>query len=210
MGKEFYLFIFGIAVCKCEDLFDRIGDGHYFIGNEKTAGHYFDWFVARRDCWDRISTLLSVENAEELGNLQQYILSRGFPDGSTFATSGSSFKGKTHYSWEAVDEPLTFAHWLPGSEAEIDGTGTGTGTFLSLQLANSSLYMRPSYGQDDYYICEYKFSLRQLALSLETQAWSCLFVLGVLLWLCYFACLLRWKAKKETIQHSEDKMNLIA
>jgi len=152
-----------------------------------------------------MSTLLSVETAKELRNLEQYILSRGFPDGSTFATSGSNFKSKIHYSWEGVDEPLTFTHWLPGTEEEFDGTGT----FLSLQLANSSLYMRPSYGQDDYYICEYKLSLQQIWLFLETESWIHVLVLGVLLWLCYFIFLLRWKAKRNSSQHAEDKINLL-
>ncbi|XP_052850820.1 uncharacterized protein LOC128261264 isoform X1 [Drosophila gunungcola] len=200
----FFALFLWVSGCRSEPLFDRIGNGYYYIGNEKTAGHYFDWFIARQDCWRRTSTLVSVETREELRSLEQYIVSRGFPDGSTFATSGHSFNSAIPFSWEGVDEPLTFTNWLPGTRQEE------VRSYLSLELANSSLYMRPAFGHDDYYICEYKLSIGVLWLSLEPKTRGIIvvvmFILSFwILWLIY-----KWKVPNFSGQHAADKVKLMS
>ncbi|KAH8412847.1 hypothetical protein KR009_006277, partial [Drosophila setifemur] len=97
-------------------------------------------------------------------DLESYIAAKGFPNGSTFATSGNNFNGGDGYHWAGGwgENPLTFIRWLPGVEKPLDDS------FLSLQLVNSSLYMVQSEGLDDYYICEYKPTLRQFYLKRQT------------------------------------------
>ncbi|XP_017050548.1 uncharacterized protein LOC108094476 isoform X1 [Drosophila ficusphila] len=199
----FCLGILLIAGCRSETVFDRIGDGYYFIGNEKSATHFFDWFVARSDCWKRMANLVSVETKEELSLLERYIVSKGFPNGSTFATSGHSFKSAFPYSWEAVDSPLTFTRWLPGTEVQVERT------YLSLQLANSSLYMRKSYGYDDYYICEYHFSPWQIWLSLESSTRIIVFFGGFAVWTIALVLFILRKLHRSSSRQKNDKVSLL-
>ncbi|XP_044315903.1 uncharacterized protein LOC123037749 [Drosophila rhopaloa] len=204
MNAVFLFTVCLLAFCRSEPVFDRIGDGYYYIGSEKTAGHYFDWFIARQHCRRNVSTLVSVETRDELVNLEQYIVSKGFPDGSTFATSGNSFNSPTPYSWEATDEPLAFTNWLPGTEKLPERS------YLSLKLTNSSLYMIPTYGLDDYYICEYHFSIWQLWLSLDSPNRDILIVIVFFVWFCLLILYLRWQVTKKSSQPAADKVQLMS
>ncbi|XP_026843079.1 uncharacterized protein LOC6598056 [Drosophila persimilis] len=157
-----------LAVWQSEATFDLVGKGLYYIGNEDGTLRNCDWFLSRRDCWKHNSQLVSVETIEELKALEDYALSKGFADGSTFATSGHSFDSEMPYSWEGVKQPLTFTRWMPGTEKPLSKS------YLSLVLSNSTLYMRRSFGYDNYYICEYQPALLRLWLSMSTTNWMVL------------------------------------
>lgn len=87
--------------------------------------------------------------------LQSYILSKGYANGSTFSTSGHSFDSENPFKWEALDQTLTYTKWLP-AEAPLDDSN------LSLQLIDSELYMVRSWGYDQFYICEYTTVWRRI------------------------------------------------
>ncbi|SPP85508.1 uncharacterized protein LOC117587968 [Drosophila guanche] len=150
-----------ISLCQSAASLDRVGKGFYYIGNEDSSLKYCDWFHSRSDCWQHNSQLVSVETLEELKALEEYVSSKDFADGSTFATSGHSFDADMPYSWEGVKQPLTFTRWMPGEEKPLFKS------YLSLVLSNSSLYMRQTFGYDNYYICEYQTPLLSIWLSLN-------------------------------------------
>ncbi|XP_034666619.1 uncharacterized protein LOC117900376 [Drosophila subobscura] len=150
-----------ISLCQSAASLDRVGKGYYFIGNEDSSLKYCDWFLSRGDCWEHSSQLVSVETIEELKALEEYVSSKDFDDGSTFATSGHSFDADMPYSWEGVKQPLSFTRWMPGEEKPLFKS------YLSLVLSNSSLYMRQTFGYDNYYICEYQAPLLTIWLSLN-------------------------------------------
>ncbi|KAH8324257.1 hypothetical protein KR074_002666 [Drosophila pseudoananassae] len=164
--------------CYCDSVFDRIGNGFYFIESEHIDEHYFDWFFARQDCWRHTSNLVSVETVEELKDLEKYVLSKGYSEGTTFATSGHSFRTAPDYWWDGSDEAVTFDRWAPGTQKPTRKS------YLSLQLINSTLYMLESLGQADYYICEYKFSAPRVWMSLNENTRIIVLVALLLLCLC--------------------------
>ncbi|KAH8357912.1 hypothetical protein KR200_011943 [Drosophila serrata] len=165
---------------------------------------YFDWFLARRDCWRNVSNLVSVETSEELTALEDYIVSRGYPDGSTFATSGHNFNSDPPYSWEASENPVNFVRWAPGSEVILEKT------YLCLQLSNKSLYMRQSYGLDDYFICEYRFSVNQLWLYLDPRSRiAIVLVFGCLSCLALLILLPRCMSRRKSNQRLDATERLI-
>ncbi|XP_017033704.1 uncharacterized protein [Drosophila kikkawai] len=204
MRAEYYFLFLLIAGCQSHSVFEKIGDGYYFIGSEKTADHYFDWFIARRACWRNVSNLVSVETSEELTALEDYIVSRGYPDGSTFATSGHNFYSQPPFSWEGSNKPVNFARWAPNSKVFVEKS------YLSLELINSSLYMRRSYGLDDYFICEYRLSANQLWLYLDpTTRIGIVLVIGCLASLGLLILLHRWMPRRKPVQSPDDKESLI-
>ncbi|KAH8281534.1 hypothetical protein KR054_001250 [Drosophila jambulina] len=204
MRAEYYFLFLLVAGCQSHSAFEQIGDGYYYIGSEKATGHYFDWFFARRDCWRNVSNLVSVETSEELTALEDYIVSRGYPDGSTFATSGHNFYSDPPFTWEGAHSPVNFVRWPPGSEVSVEKT------YLCLQLTNNSLYMRPSYGMDDYYICEYQLSMNQLWLYLDPSTRIALIlILGCIACLCLLILLRRWQPKRKSPLRLDDIESLI-
>lgn len=168
------------------------------------ADHYFDWFIARRDCWRNVSNLVSVETLEELTSLEDFIVSRGYPDGSTFATSAHNFYSDPPFSWEGAEEPVNFVRWAPGSEVRLDKS------YLSLELTNNSLYMRRSYGHDDYYICEYRPSIGQYWISLDDMTRILLSALGCLAWFCFLILLYKWIPRRKSSRRPSDVVKLLA
>nr|XP_043069839.1 uncharacterized protein LOC122320924 [Drosophila bipectinata] len=180
--KSSIFFIFLPLSCFCDSVFDRIGNGYYFIESEHIDEHYFDWFFARQDCWRHTSNLVSVETVEELKDLEKYVLSKGYSEGTTFATSGHSFRTAPDFWWDGSDEAVTFDLWVPGTQKPTRKS------YLSLQLINSTLYMQESLGQADYYICEYKFSATRVWMSLNENTRTIVLMALMLLWvfiLCY-------------------------
>ncbi|XP_017069869.2 uncharacterized protein LOC121529668 [Drosophila eugracilis] len=200
MQSRIFIMLLLIAVCRSEDDFIRIGDGFYYIGNEKDTGHYFDWFVARQDCWRRVSTLVSVETSDELSQLEETIVSRGFPEGSTFATSGHNFESTYPYVWHEMNTPLNFTRWLPGTEPDVEKT------YLSLVLVNSSLYMRRSSGIDDYYICEYNFTPWQYWVSFETQTRTVITLICCFLLLVQLLLFFKFIRRMKSMPNKGDKL----
>ncbi|KAH8274061.1 hypothetical protein KR044_009427 [Drosophila immigrans] len=79
--------------------------------------------------------------------LEHYIRSKGYANGSIFATSGHSYDSEYPFKWEALDQVLTYKKWLSGEEPLADCN-------LSLQLIDSELYMTRTWGYNQYYICE--------------------------------------------------------
>ncbi|KAH8403334.1 hypothetical protein KR222_010936 [Zaprionus bogoriensis] len=67
-------------------------------------------------------------------NLQNYILSKGYANGSIFGTSAHSYNSEGRFKWEVFDEPVAFFNWLSGEAPAPDCN-------LSLQLIDSQLYM---------------------------------------------------------------------
>ncbi|KPU73221.1 uncharacterized protein Dana_GF26270 [Drosophila ananassae] len=202
MHLSHLLLVFLPLSCLCDSVFDRIGDGYYFIESENLSEHYYDWFFARLDCWRHTSNLVSVETVEELKDLEQYVLSKGYDEGTTFATSGHSFRTAPDFWWDGVDKAVTFDRWLPGKPKPSKKS------YLSLRLINSTLYMQESFGQDDYFICEYKFSAPMVWRSLNQN--TRLIVL-VILWLISIFILYKIIVNKKhsSREKENDEENLI-
>ncbi|XP_017841455.2 uncharacterized protein LOC108599175 isoform X1 [Drosophila busckii] len=181
------LLFIGIAnIVQCSYVYEKIGDGYYFIanGNENdTDVIYFDWFEARESCRSHSGQLLSVESAQQLLDLQNYIVAAGYANGSTFFTSGHSFFSNSPFTWDALQQRVTYTKWLAGEAPPRK-------SYLGLQLINSELFMRCSNGADQYYICQYEpicrrllVNLRKLDLTLMVSVFATLIVLYAILWL---------------------------
>ncbi|XP_034472394.1 uncharacterized protein LOC117780101 [Drosophila innubila] len=144
-----------MQVCQCSFMYDKVGETSYFIAVGFSDEHIFDWFDARKSCRENDGELVSVVTSDQMLQLQDYILSKGYANGSTFGTSGHSYDSENPFKWEALDQRLTYTKWLPGEAPPADCN-------LSLQLIDSELYMIRSWGYDPYYICEYTTPWRRM------------------------------------------------
>ncbi|XP_062128209.1 uncharacterized protein LOC133840415 [Drosophila sulfurigaster albostrigata] len=140
------LLLCGLQICNSFS-YEKVGEGYYFIGIGQTDENIFDYFDARRSCWQNDGELVSVETAEEMMLLQIYVSSKGYPNGSIFSTSGHSYNSEYPFKWHALGESLTYKKWLAGDAPPLDCN-------LSLQLIDSELYMIRTWGYNKYYICE--------------------------------------------------------
>lgn len=216
--KSHLLFVVLPLSCFCDSVFDRIGNGYYFIESEHLVSetkfmkmkkkkffiaqneHYFDWFFAWRDCWRHVSNLVSIETVEELKDLEQYVLSKGYAEGTTFATSGHSFRTAPDFWWDGADEAVTLNRWLPGKQKPSKKS------YLSLQLINSTLYMLESFGQDDYFICEYTFSAPRVWMSLNESTRIIVLLALMLISVCMLYNIVRTKKHSEGGRNDEEKL----
>lgn len=86
---------------------------------------------------------------DKFNNLEQYILSKGFANGTKFSTSGHSYDSDSQFHWATLGQPITYSKWHFRYQPPME-------CYLSLQLIDGELYMIRSWGYDPYYICEYR------------------------------------------------------
>ncbi|TDG43368.1 hypothetical protein AWZ03_010236 [Drosophila navojoa] len=123
-----------LVECVSLHAFDEVGEFAYYIGKENNASVIFDWFDARHECRSNGGQLVSVVSETQMNDLQEYIIDRGYANGSKFYTSGHSFLSPDPFKWDALQESVDYSKWLPGD-------GPKDRSFLSLQLINSELFM---------------------------------------------------------------------
>ncbi|KRF98238.1 uncharacterized protein Dwil_GK28181 [Drosophila willistoni] len=169
----------GVQFVLCHHIFDKVGLNSYYIGDADMDNRYFDWFMARSECRAHNSQLVSIETAEEMSHLQDYIVSKGYANGSTFATSGNSFESENPYSWDSSGKTLEFTKWLPSEKLPIDKS------YLSLVLIDSEIYMIRSEGYDDNYICESMTIWERIRFEIKRQFSAEVAIALILLFICY-------------------------
>ncbi|XP_032595264.1 uncharacterized protein LOC6566997 isoform X1 [Drosophila grimshawi] len=158
--------------------YNRIGDGNYFVGLEHTDQEFFDWFDARQSCLDHNGQLVSVQTEAKMIELQDYLVAKGYANGSTFSTSGHNFNQENPFSWDALKQRFNYSKWLPNEEPRLKG-------FVGLQLIGKELFMFRSWGYDQFYICEENSILQKLWLLLDS-VYTLIFITFVLvLLICY-------------------------